>query len=70
MRAFRFLRLAAHAADMEGKVKVLPAAMHSEKFYLAASNKLPQETVERLRKAVAEFDRNGELARLLKKWSI
>jgi ABC-type amino acid transport substrate-binding protein len=58
------------AAGMEGRVKVLPAAMHSEKFYLAASSKLPQETVERLRKAVAELDRNGELARLLKKWSL
>lgn len=57
------------AAGMEGKVMVLPAVMHAEKFYLAASNRLPNETVERLRKAVAELERSGELARLLAKWS-
>ena len=57
------------AAGMERKVKVLPAAMHIEKFYLAASNRLPRETIERLNKAVAELERKGELARLLAKWS-
>ena len=43
--------------------------MHSEKFYLAASKRLPHVTVERLNKAVSELERSGELERLLAKWS-
>lgn len=58
-----------HAAGMEGKVKVLPAVMQSEKFYLVVSNRLPGETIERLQKSVAELDHAGEMARLVKKWS-
>lgn len=58
------------AAGVEGKVKVLPAVMHAERFYLAVANRLPRETQERLSKAVADLDRNGELARLLRKWSM
>lgn len=58
------------AAGVEGKVKVLPAALHIEKFYLAVSNRMPRDTRERLGKAVVELDRSGELARLLRKWSM
>jgi hypothetical protein len=57
------------AAGMQEKFKVLPAVMHAEKLYLAVSNKLPRETIERLRKSVAELDHSGELARRVKKWS-
>jgi hypothetical protein len=43
--------------------------MQAEKFYLAASNRLPRDTLERLGRAVATLDRNGELARIAAKWS-
>lgn len=58
------------AAGLEGKFKVLPVAMHTEKFYLVVSDRLAPDTLERLRHAVSELDRNGELARLTGKWSM
>lgn len=57
------------AAGMEDKLKVLPAVMQAEKFYLVASKRLPRDTLERLGRAVATLDRNGELARIAAKWS-
>lgn len=55
-------------AGVEGKVKILPTAMHREKFFMVASKKLPAETVNRLGKALAQLERSGELAKLFKLW--
>lgn len=55
-------------AGVEGKVRILPTAMHREKFYMAASKRLPAKTVNRLSKAIALLERSGELARLFRNW--
>ena len=56
-------------AGVEGKVKILGTSMHTEKFYMAASKKMPAEAVGRMQKAILQLERNGELAGLLRKWS-
>ncbi len=55
-------------AGVEGKVRIIGTVMHKEKFYMAVSKKMPAETVSRLGKAIARLERNGELARLFRKW--
>ena len=55
-------------AGVEEKVRILPTAMHREKFYMVGSRKLPADTLNRLGKAIAQLERNGELAKLFKQW--
>lgn len=55
-------------AGVEGKVKILNTPMHREQFYMVASKKLPHDTIERLSKAIAQLERNGELVKLFEKW--
>lgn len=55
-------------AGMQGKVRVLPAAMHTENFYMVVSKKLPVATCEKIRNAIIRLNANGEIARLLSQW--
>lgn len=55
-------------AGMQDKVKLLPTAIHSEKFHMVVSRGLPAETVEKMRKAIALLEKNGELKKMLDKW--
>lgn len=56
-------------AGVEGKVRILPKPMHTEKFHLVVSKGVSAETVDRLNNALIVLERNGELARLQRKWS-
>ncbi len=55
-------------AGLAGKVKVLPANMDTQKFYMALSKALPADVAERVRAAIAQLSKSGELAELLAKW--
>lgn len=55
-------------AGMHGKVRILPTVIHSEKFHMVTSRSLAPATVERMRKAIAQLEKTGELKRLLEKW--
>jgi polar amino acid transport system substrate-binding protein len=55
-------------AGVANKVKILPAVMHSEQFYMVLSKTVAAETVEKIRKAIAVLEKNGELKRILEKW--
>ena len=55
-------------AGMQDKVRLLPTVIHSEKFHMVTSKALAPKTVERMRKAIAQLEKSGELKRLLEKW--
>ena len=55
-------------AGATNKVKILPAVMDSQSFYMTLSNTLPAETIGKVRKAIAHLASSGELNRLLDKW--
>lgn len=55
-------------AGMQEQVKVLPAVMYRDYFYLVVSKKLAAEVREKMNKAVAQIKASGELAALRKKW--
>jgi len=55
-------------ADLQGKVRVLPAVIYTAKLYMLASRHLPRETQELLSRAIGELDRRGELARIYARW--
>ena len=54
-------------AGMQDKVKLLPAVVHTEKFYMVMAKTVPAEAVEKMRKAISQLDRSGELAKLFEK---
>ncbi len=55
-------------ARAANKVKLLPTVMDSQPFYMALSKTLPNEVVEKMRKAIKQLASSGELNRLLDKW--
>ncbi|MDC8756819.1 substrate-binding periplasmic protein [Janthinobacterium fluminis] len=55
-------------AGVIGKVKVLPTNMDTQKFYMVLSKSLPAGTTERVRAAIAQLAKSGELTQLLAKW--
>lgn len=56
-------------AGVQDKVKLLPAVVHTEKFYMVMAKTVPAEVVEKMRKAISQLDRSGELAKLFEKWN-
>lgn len=55
-------------AGLEGKVRVLPAMMDSQRFYMVAGRHVPGSTLARLNRVLAHLDASGELKRLFGKW--
>ncbi|MRV72383.1 transporter substrate-binding domain-containing protein [Duganella sp. FT92W] len=55
-------------AGLDGKVRVLPATMDTQRFYMVAGRHVPAGTVARLNRALAQLDASGELKRLFSKW--
>ncbi|GAB2876271.1 transporter substrate-binding domain-containing protein [Pseudoduganella ginsengisoli] len=55
-------------AGLDGKVRVLPAMMDTQRFYLVAGRHLAASTMTRLNRALAQLDASGELKRLFGKW--
>ncbi len=51
-----------------GKVKVLPQVMYQTETFMALGTHVDPAVAERVRHAVEQMERTGELARLLKKW--
>lgn len=51
-----------------GKVKILPQVMYQTETYMALGTHVDPAVVARVRRAVEQMERTGELARLLKKW--
>lgn len=53
---------------MTGKVKVLPHVMYENPTYVALGKHVDAAVVARVRRAVEQMERTGELARIVKKW--
>ncbi|HEX7987956.1 MAG TPA: ABC transporter substrate-binding protein [Duganella sp.] len=51
-----------------GKVKILPQVMYQTETYMALGTHVDPAVAARVRHAVEQMERTGELARLLKKW--
>lgn len=60
---------AIRAAGAQGKVKVLPGTMGRQAIYMALSRTAPAEMAARMHEALVRLDADGELKRLLEKWS-
>ena len=56
-------------SGLEGKIKVLPAVMGVEDFYLMLGKHMPPAVVRAVGKALDELDDNGELERIRKRWA-
>ncbi len=56
-------------SGLEGKVKVLPAVMGVEDFYLMLGRHMPPGVVQAVAKALDQLDDSGELERIRKKWA-
>lgn len=56
-------------SGLQDKVKLLPAVLHAEKFHMVLAKRVPAEVVEKVRAAITQLDRSGELARLFNKWN-
>ncbi len=57
------------AAGMTGKVKILPAIMQSEQWYMVLSKTVPADTADRICKAIVTLKTRGELEKIQKKWA-
>lgn len=55
-------------AGLDGKVRVLPVMMDSQRFYMVAGRHVAGGTLARLNRALANLDASGELKRLFNKW--
>ncbi len=55
-------------AGLDGKVRVLPAMMDLQRFYMMAGRHVPATVVARLNRALAQLEASGELKRLFSKW--
>jgi ABC-type amino acid transport substrate-binding protein len=51
-----------------GKVRILPQVMYQTETYMAMGTHVDPAVTMRVRRAVEQMERTGELARLLKKW--
>jgi glutamate/aspartate transport system substrate-binding protein len=56
-------------AGMTGKVKILPAIMQSEQWYMVLSKTVPADTADRIRQAIGTLKTRGELEQIQKKWA-
>ena len=54
---------------LQGKVKLLPTVMHSERLYMVLSKRLDPALREKIRRAIARLDADGELSVLARKWA-
>lgn len=55
-------------AGLDGKVRILPTMMDSQRFYMVAGRHVAGSTLARLNRALAQLDASGELKRLFGKW--
>jgi ABC-type amino acid transport substrate-binding protein len=55
-------------AGATGKVRILPNVMATSDVYMAMGTHVDAGTRMRVQRAVEQLEKNGELARLLKKW--
>ena len=55
-------------AGVAGKVRVLPLVMFRTSTYMAMGNHVDPAVTARVRRALEQMEKTGELARLLKKW--
>ncbi|SFV01720.1 substrate-binding periplasmic protein [Pseudoduganella namucuonensis] len=55
-------------AALEGKVRVLPTVMDLQRFHMVAGKHVAQETLDKLRRALAQLEASGELKRLFSRW--
>lgn len=56
------------SAGATGKVRILPAVMSTAQLYMVMGRHIDPAVVARVRGAVEQMEKSGELARLLKKW--
>lgn len=52
----------------KGKVRILPQVMYSSTLHMAVGNHVDPAVTMRLRHAIEQMERTGELARLQRKW--
>lgn len=55
-------------AGATGKVKVLPQVMSTAQLHMVMGRHVDPDVVARVRRALEQMEKTGELARLLKKW--
>jgi ABC-type amino acid transport substrate-binding protein len=55
-------------AGAKGKVRILPHVMYDTTLHMAIGNHVDPAVTMRVRRAIEQMDRTGELARLQKKW--
>ncbi len=55
-------------AGAQDKVKILPQVMSTAPLHMAMGRHVDADTVARVRRAIEQMEKSGELARLLKKW--
>jgi polar amino acid transport system substrate-binding protein len=53
----------------QGKVKLLPVQIHSEKTYMVVSKQLPENIVEKIHKAIVQIKNSGEMQKMQDKWN-
>ncbi|HSY28228.1 MAG TPA: transporter substrate-binding domain-containing protein [Burkholderiaceae bacterium] len=56
-------------ADMLADVRILPVVLDRQPFYMVFGPHAPKEAIDRTQQAIAELARNGELTKMLQKWS-
>ncbi|MES2162487.1 MAG: ABC transporter substrate-binding protein [Pseudomonadota bacterium] len=56
------------SAGATGKVKILPQVMSVAQLHMVMGRHVDPGVVARVRRALEQMEKNGELARLLKKW--
>lgn len=57
-----------HRAALEGKVRVLPTAMDTQRFHMMVGRHVAPETLDRLKTALTQLAGSGELKRLFDRW--
>jgi ABC-type amino acid transport substrate-binding protein len=55
-------------AGATGKVRILPQVMYTSTLHMAIGNHVDPAVVARVRRAIEQMEKTGELARLLRKW--
>jgi len=55
-------------AGLDGKVRILPALMDIQRFYMVVGRHVPSAVVARLSRVLAQLEASGELRRLNAKW--
>ncbi|MES2125932.1 MAG: transporter substrate-binding domain-containing protein [Pseudomonadota bacterium] len=53
----------------DGKVKLLPAPMYTENFYMLVPKSMAPELRQKMNAAIVHIHASGELGKLVKKWS-